>query len=208
MTVPPTPAYSLIRAPAACVTCGYNLLGLPILGNCPECGTAAARTVPPCPRCRTVGIARPLLSGTTEKHRLWRCEGCFGLGFEKGRFAKEVRASTAAPALKPPAQDLAMNPHAPVECGACAISMTSACADSQIMIDRCDTCGFLWLDAGEFEAVTAYIARLGGTQGFTERGEQVLADRRALLASLRSESPDWTVALLIEGVLEAACWLA
>lgn len=34
--------------------------------------------------------------------------------------------------------------------------------DESIMIDRCVSCGFIWLDADEFPAVAAYVLRMTG----------------------------------------------
>lgn len=43
--IPDTPESGVVEVPKRCITCSYSLLGLPVAGVCPECGTEVAKSL-------------------------------------------------------------------------------------------------------------------------------------------------------------------
>lgn len=190
-----------------CGSCGYDLAGLPVLGACPECAREIAKSVPPCPRCREAGIGRPLKLITAENRRAWGCWACGGVAFERGQLAAEVREGGPAKRGLAAATKAGLTSGAPVACGGCGIPMIAMMVDGRIAIDRCDRCGLIWLDAGEFAAVASYLAGEIGTKRMPDDAEHLLGDRGALLRRLDPGGTDGAGSLTFEAILTALCIL-
>lgn len=134
-----------------CSRCSYDLRGLDANGRCPECGTPITQTLPRCPRCpRTFGLWIPLQRVQREDHHVWECERCGGIGFDRGGLGSAVAAATPG-VVDDSVHDAELQ--APAHCGRCVLSMTQITIDPNTIIDRCDRCGFVWIDFGELPSV-------------------------------------------------------
>jgi hypothetical protein len=166
-----------------CVHCEYDLKGVAVMGPCPECGRPVRQSVPCCPRCRRGGDIHAL---TRHAHPpSWRCDACSGVGFLRGelRQALDGRATDlelASPRLF--VADIALDGQV-LGCGGCENACDKVWIDKSFTVDRCNGCGFVWLDRDEFEPLRLYIARLRLGGGVPTNIEAILGNREAIIAS-------------------------
>jgi len=96
-----------------------------------------------CPKCGAPLETAEVMPGAI----VHACPACFGAFYSKGELAVPV--------------DLAKPKPAPWSCPVCADAMeTGTVCDGHIELDRCPTCGGLWFDAGELDA----LRRLTGVE--------------------------------------------
>jgi Zn-finger nucleic acid-binding protein len=194
----------LISSHVPCTKCGYDLRGLYITGKCPECGTDVVRSVPECPRCAKTWNTVVPLARSEASAGVWSCGRCAGVGFEPGKLRRELSQPGASVAAPPKELDLASQTG--VMCGRCRVPARSFLVANSIMIDRCDACGFLWLDSGEFPAVTEYVRSVVGARRIPHEVERLLHDPAALRRKL-SESADVSasgIAIEVAGAVMSA----
>lgn len=178
---------------APCRTCGYNLVGLSVRDVCPECASAIAATVPACPRClHSKREQRALKCGKAGSVDTWECRSCGGAGIDRAqlRAAIEHERKNGLFSVRPAGHDLVAQ--MPARCGRCRCMMTAIFIDDSVLVDRCDVCGFVWLDEGELPAVAAWMNRHGGTLKTPQDVGEILGDekevhRRSIAADDRRE---------------------
>jgi Zn-finger nucleic acid-binding protein len=159
-----------------CVKCGYDLRGLSIAGKCPECGSLITRTIPKCPRCFQQGKGSVALRGEpTTMSGVWSCSACAGLGLDAGELRRMLGPGRGIPPVQEP-RLAEVEAGRPVVCGHCDHPATAIRIGETVTIDRCQACGFVWLDAGELPAVVEFVHRLA-------RGWSLPEDVEALLTS-------------------------
>lgn len=140
-----------------CSRCGYNLIGLDADGRCPECGAAVSVTLPRCPRCPSLySTWLPLRRVERASGPVWECERCGGLGFDRGALSREIRRS-AIRSVDDSVHDVSLQ--ASASCGRCISPMTQITIDTNTVIDRCEGCGFVWIDFGELPSVVMRARR-------------------------------------------------
>ena len=134
-----------------CWQCGYCHTVV-----CPESAASAGVRVlgdsaRQCPVC-----ARPLLAAVMDdRYRLETCPQCKGILLGLPVFAATVmgkRHAAATPLRAPtPADDRELQRR--VACPSCQIQMITDWyyGPGNIVIDRCETCALVWLDAGELQ---------------------------------------------------------
>lgn len=140
-----------------CSSCGYDLVGLDADGRCPECGRAVSLTLPRCPRCpRLHEVWIPLRRMEHEDAAVWECERCGGLGFERGELSGAVQRAPIG-GVDDRVHDMSLQ--AAAHCGRCIVAMSQVTIDANTIIDRCEGCGFVWIDFGELPSVVLRARR-------------------------------------------------
>lgn len=140
-----------------CSACGYDLVGLDADGRCPECGKAIALTLPRCPRCPLLhDLWIPLRRVDRDGVLVWECERCGGLGFERGRLSTAITRESMS-AVDDRMHDVSLQ--AGASCGRCIVAMSQVAIDANTIIDRCERCGFVWIDFGELPSVVMRARR-------------------------------------------------
>lgn len=184
-----------------CVSCGYDLRGLSVAGKCPECGTEASRSVPQCPRCGESGESVIALACEQEHPGVWTCGRCGGIGLEPGKLRRtlhEWQPPGGRAVLQPP--DL--SGQTVVKCGRCRTTADSFMVAGTIMVDRCGSCGFLWLDANEFESVATYLKNMAGSRPLPSNVDAMLHDPAAIRQQIVSPSlRTWVIIDLVAATL-------
>jgi Zn-finger nucleic acid-binding protein len=97
------------------------------------------------------------------------------LGFEVGQLRWELSHERGhLPSFKPEFIDA--NSRTPVLCARCRIPGRLISVEGAILIDRCERCGFIWLDHGELAGVSQFVSRIS-------RGSPLPGDVEELLGN-------------------------
>lgn len=112
-----------------------------------------------CPRCHTI-----LQNGTYESVRVFRCEACSGILLKQPhittvlvRLARDAYESVSADFNYPIVQD-----HSELlTCPECKLPMErhGYMGSSQLLMDSCSTCRWVWLDAEELATMVSMYVR-------------------------------------------------
>ena len=106
-----------------------------------------------CPNC-----GRPLLQKTAKGVTLDLCPGCRGAWFDTGEMEKLSFAASeflAAPNRTPVSS---------ASCPRCQVPLRhTKYPGTMVTVDICKKCGGFWLDAGEYEEITAIREHLAGS---------------------------------------------
>lgn len=169
-----------------CVACGYDLVGLGLEGRCPECGKGVQASVRACPRCPGSVLGRV----ESMRGRCMGCDACGGLGFERGDLRRTVEPMSREIRRAIVRGPVELTHQHAAACRRCGVPMAPARVASDILIDRCLGCGFVWVDAGELGHVVEFAARLVRSSGAIPREfEELMHDpeslRRAAAGSAR-----------------------
>jgi Zn-finger nucleic acid-binding protein len=166
-----------IDSAVRCIHCGYNLLGLSVMGHCPECGAATSSTLPACPRCSKPGDALALTP--TDRQGVWNCGFCKGIGFDVGQLRFSL-ASQQLPMTHLHRGPIDLTAQLPIQCTRCLKPAAQISIDGSVIFDRCLSCGMIWIDDGELPAVVGYVARLTGSGVLPANLEALLHDPEEL----------------------------
>lgn len=170
-----------IRQTTPCGACKYDLKGLPVDGVCPECGAKVVQTVPWCPRCRTTDrVTSALARVTLHETELWLCGRCGGMGFERDSLRRAVANIPPERRLHPGRTVHDAAQQSPAACPRCETRMWPIVIDPATLIDRCLTCGLVWLDEKELPRVAAYVKELMGHRRMPPNLDELLGNREAL----------------------------
>lgn len=122
-------------------------------------------------RCPSDGTA--LVTDATHAVAFAACPRCAGVWFAREALehhtSQPVPIPLASRQPRPRAEGGPAQPRQPRPCATCTTRLTTLRVEG-IEIDRCDGCGGVWLDAGEYDAIRAHLApvrtlRHGGTGG-------------------------------------------
>jgi Zn-finger nucleic acid-binding protein len=183
-------------------------------GVCPECGTRIALTVPPCPRCAmTDKETFSLVRLPADRIGSWQCARCTGVGFERDRLRAVASRITPLAANAKHAAIFDLVAQSPVACTRCRGAMSSIVIDKRTVIDRCTSCGLIWLDPGELGALAAYLKRhLGGARP-PRQIEEMLGDPSRIVQAVdrgtirTGEWDGWDTWCAAEIVVALISWL-
>ena len=178
---------STVSAHVKCLTCGYDLCGLDIAGKCPECATAVVASNPECPRCVKESGRRVSLHFSENSPGAWTCGQCQGVGFEAGFLQKALQDKRSGGLYSTPRIAELLSQTA-VMCGHCRTPAASIIVNRNVMFERCEKCGFVWLDAQELEALAAYLKTAIGDRAVPPRVEAVIGDPVALRKATESRA--------------------
>jgi Zn-finger nucleic acid-binding protein len=164
--------------------------GLRVLG--PE---AAA---PPCPGCHA-----PLAAGMLDERPVHVCQTCRGVLTPRGVFADVVRVRRAwasGPPLAPVPRDQ-REPAREATCPVCSRLMATHpyLGPGGVIIDTCDTCDVIWLDANELRRIVDAPGRDRGTRDVPEGGWEATVEAGADVdLQWRDERPRDLLSQLLE----------
>jgi Zn-finger nucleic acid-binding protein len=181
--------------------------------NCPNCGAALellpGRTHLRCPYCTSLAFPEPVEEGVVvlggdhphdcpachkrlaaaalDGERVGYCEGCRGILFSSDQFARAVARRRDAQ----PDRDRATEPidlrelRRVLRCVRCGRRMDTHVygGGGNAVIDTCEPCRLVWLDAGELTLLGRYVpARSGGPAVWDEQSaaplEEILRHQR------------------------------
>ena len=188
-----------VPSSVGCVHCDYDLKGVSVMGPCPECGRPVRSSVPCCPRCRRGGDVRAL--ARHDEPPSWLCGACGGIGYFRGELREALDRKITTSALATPeafVTDIALDGQV-LGCGGCENACDKLWIDKSFTVDRCNGCGFIWLDRDEFGPLRMYIARLRLGGGTPPDIELILGNRQAIIASRSAEE---------QAARDAAPWIA
>jgi Zn-finger nucleic acid-binding protein len=135
--------------------------GLKVLGQ--------AADPPPCPACHA-----PLAAARLDDRPVHVCGTCRGVLTPRGVFADVVRVRRAW-ASGPPAPPVRRDDREPAReatCPVCSRQMATHpyLGPGGVIIDTCDTCDVVWLDAGELRHIVNAPGRDRGTRDLPKDG--------------------------------------
>lgn len=178
---PSGPFSSYPASPVNCIKCRYDLTGLDLATSrhCPECGSALGRSVRACARCSSRFTVVTLRRVALGKVRGWTCTVCHGIGFDSGELVSTLARRRHL--NQPPDNDPTIEIDHQFEgwCVRCRAPMAAAAIDTNVIIDRCPTCSFVWIDRREFNAVLEIAANYASYGPLPDNFEQLLTDPKA-----------------------------
>jgi membrane associated rhomboid family serine protease len=101
-----------------------------------------------CPRCH-----EPLIQNATANGVFWQCAACQGQAMGFGVLRKTIGPQRMAEVV---GQAVTASNRDGCDCPMCSRAMTIATLeleDQTITLDLCQSCGFIWFDAAEYEAI-------------------------------------------------------
>jgi len=110
-----------------------------------------------CPKCSSEALVETLALGNIP---LDVCPGCSGIWFDKGELETLLKQSQG----EVPADFNLINPKAEgLVCPRCKNNMTrGGLVNPLLVVDRCQSCGGIWLDAHELDLVRKLLGLSGG----------------------------------------------